>query len=270
MKCSANIRTCRNCGEKNTENLEKCAHCGGDMKCQNEEVAGYGKCVNHGGPAPSRNFYGIGTLKNGKASRFQVVRLAARYNEMQTNGQLLSNRASVDILDHRIRQLLERVDFDEAPDRLKRLNELWQEFQSARRMAREVEAVQLEKQIDDEFEKVYHDYAAWKQIFEAMDLRGKQVEREVKVLKEIKAIMTAEDGYELVTKLLAATMRVVGDDPRKMKQVQYEFTRIIGESGTNIVEGHGEDVGGDGASDGGEAGSGDVDQEEFLHPGDEE
>jgi hypothetical protein len=127
----------------------------------------------------------------------------------------------------------------------------------------------LRGSLDKEFEKVYHDYAAWQQVFGALDLRGKMVERELKVLKEIKAIMTAEDGYELATKLLAAVMRVVGDDPHKMKQVQYEFTRIIGESGPDVIEGYGADVGPDGAADGGEEGFSDLDQAEFLYPGNE-
>jgi hypothetical protein len=209
-------------------------------------------------------------MTTGSASRFPIVRLAARYNKMMSNGQILSNRAAVDVIDHRIKQLLERVDLEEAPDRLKKLSGLWGDYMAAKRSGREVEAVHLEAQIDVEFERVYHDYAAWSQVFEALDLRGKQVERELKVLKEIKAIMTAEDGYELATKLLAATMRVVGDDPKKMKQVQYEFTRIIGESGSDVIEGYGEDAGGDGEADGGEEGFSVLDQEAFLHPRDKE
>ena len=109
-----------------------------------------------------------------------------------------------------------------------------------------VDAVVLKKKISDEFEKVYHDYQAWTQIFSALDLRGKTVEREVKVLTSIKAIMTAEDGYELAAKMMAAVMRVIGDDPKRLKQVQYEFTKLIGESSDLVTAGLDEDVGGGG------------------------
>lgn len=269
MKCVANIRTCRECERRNVENLGKCAGCGADMHCDSDAVSGYTLCASHGGPVPSRNFYGTGNMTTGSRSRFPIVRLAARYNKMMTNGQVLSNRAAVEILDQRIIQLLERVDIGEAPDRLKRLHNLWYEYTNALNDKREVDAVTLRKKIDDEFEKVYHDYAAWSQIFEAMDVRRKSVESELKVLKEIKAIMTAEDGYELAKKLLAAMMRVVGDDPKKMKMVTYEFTRIIGEVGDTVIEGYGEDDEGGDSPDGGEERSGDMDQEKFLHPGDE-
>ena len=240
------------------------------MRCNKEAVSGYTLCTNHGGPVPSRNFYGSGNMENGSRSRFPIVRLAARYNKMMTNGQVMSNRASIDVIDRRITQLLERVDVEEAPERVAKLYELWKQFSEAQADGKTMEEMSIKKKLDAEFEKIYHDYAGWKQIFEAMDLRGKQVEREVKVLKEIKAIMTAEDAYEMVSKLLAAVLRVVGDEPKRMKQVQYEFTRIIGESGSDVIEGHGEDAGGERETDGGEEGFGDVDQEEFLHPGDEE
>lgn len=184
-------------------------------------------------------------MTNGRGSSFPLTRLAAKYNQMLSNGQVLSMRGAIDVVDMRITQLLERIDFDEAPDRTKRLYELWQEYLQADG----VDAAVLKKRIGDEFEKVYHDYMAWEQIFTALDLRGKSVEREVKVLKEIKAIMTAEDGYELAAKMMAAVMRVIGDDPKKMKQVQYEFTRLIGESSELVTDGYSENDGGGGTEE---------------------
>lgn len=270
MKCPAQVKTCRKCGRENTPRMDECAECGDDMRCGRDTVVGYARCAVHGGPVPKRNFYGRGTMTNGSKSSFPLMRLAARYNKMQQDGRMLSNRAVIDAVDNRIMQLMERVDIDEAPDRLKRLSGLWNEYMDAKRRGTSVEVVKLEMQIDAEFEKVYHDYEAWKQIFEAFELRGKSVEREVKILREIKAIMTAEDGYELAAKLLGAVVRVLGDDPKRIKQVQYEFTRIIGESGDNVIEGDGEDVGGNGETGGGEEGSGDVDQTQLLHPGNQE
>lgn len=209
-------------------------------------------------------------MTNGSKSSFPLTRLAARYNQMQQDGRMLSNRAVIDAVDRRIMQLMDRVDVDEAPERLKRLSDLWRDYMSAKLSRATVDEMKLEKQIDVEFEKVYHDYEAWKQIFEAFELRGKSVEREVKILKEIKAIMTVEDGRELMAKALAAVMRVLEDNPKKMKQVQYEFSRIIGESSDDVIEGNGEEVGGDGETGGGEEGSGDVDQTKLLYPGDQE
>jgi len=208
-------------------------------------------------------------MKNGSASQFPLMRLASKYNQMLRDGRVLSNRQSLEIVRMRIQQLADRIDIDEAPDRVAKLYTLWQEYEALRGANRDGEAKLKEKEIDDEFEKVYHDYAAWKQMFDALDLDRKMVESEVKILKEIRAIITVEDAYELSAKLLAAVMRVE-DDPKKMKQVQYEFTRIIGESGDNASAGYGEDDRGSSGEEIIEPGSGTVDREEFLYPGDQE
>jgi hypothetical protein len=265
MKCTRLLKRCGKCGLENN-GLPTCPDCGTDLHCKKDAVSGYTGCASHGGPVPSRNFYGVGTMTTGSGSSFPLTRLAAQYNKMMKDGQVLSNRAAINIIDTRITQLLGRIDFDEAPDRLAKLNELWSEYVNSDG----VDAAVLKKQISDEFEKVYHDYMAWRQIFDALDLRGKSVEREVKVLKEIKAIMTAEDGYELAAKIMAAVIRVIGDEPKKIKQVQYEFARIIGESSDLVTERHLEDDGRDGEATGGTPRSGDMDQAQLLHPRNEE
>ena len=192
----------------------------------------------------------------GAGSQFPLTRLAAKYNAMQKDGRVLSNRQSLEIVRTRVEQLLERIDQNQAPDRLERLGALWKEYIGLK--GKTVEQYAVEAKLEDEFEKAYHDYAAWKQMFEALDLDRKMVESEVKILKEIKAIITAEDAYELSAKLLAAVMRVV-DDPKKLKQVQYEFTKIIGESGDNVAEGLGESDWISGGEEGDESGSSQMD-----------
>ena len=208
-------------------------------------------------------------MTTGASSQFPVTRLAAKFNQVQKDGRILSNRKSIDVVDVRITQLLERIDVNDAPDRLARLYQLWNEYSDSLNAGRTTEAMQKRGALDDEFEKANTDYAAWRQMFDALDLRRKMVESEVKVLKEIHAIMTAEDAYELTAKLLAAVMRVV-DDPKKMKQVQYEFTSIIGESGDNVGQGFGGQDWGDGREEDGGHGPGEMDREEFLHTGNEE
>jgi hypothetical protein len=208
-------------------------------------------------------------MTTGAGSQFPLTRLAAKYNSMMKDGRVLSNRQSIEIVRMRIQQLAERINLDDAPDRMAKIYELWQKYSDNLDGGRLTEAHILRKELDSEFEKAYHDYAAWKQMFDALDLDRKMVESEVKVLKEIKAIITAEDAYELSAKLLAAVMRVE-DDPKKLKQVPYEFTRIIGESGDTVAKRYGEDDWGGGGEEIIEPGSGEMDREEFLYPGDEE
>lgn len=207
-------------------------------------------------------------MENGSRSQFPLTRLASKYQMMKTDGRVLSNRAAIEVIDTRIMQLAERIDLNDAPDRMARLVKLWGEYVEALDSDRATEAHLARVKIDEQMEKAYHDYAAWEQMFQGLDVRRKMVESEIKVLKEIHSIMTAEDAYELTAKLLGAVMRVV-DDPAKLKQVQYEFTRIIGESGDNAAKFSGGDDRGSGGEEDDEPGRGEMDREEFLHPGDE-
>lgn len=197
-------------------------------------------------------------MTTGSGSQFPLTRLAASYNRMMKDGRVLSNRQSLEIVRRRIEQLAERIDLNDAPDRMEKMGELWGKYIACLDRGQAAEAHVFRLQLNEEFEKAYHDYAAWKQMFDALDLDRKMVESEVKVLREIKAILTAEDAYELTAKLTAAVIRVV-DDPKKLKQVQYEFTRIIGESGDNATKGLGADVGGGGGEEVIESGSGEMD-----------
>jgi hypothetical protein len=168
-------------------------------------------------------------MTTGVGSSFPLTRLAAKYNEMKKDGRILSNRHSITIIDHRVTQLVDRIDANDAPDRLNKLQKLWNEMRDFEMRGNDVEATLLKKRIDEQFEAAREDYLAWEQMFNALDVRRKMVDSEVKVAKDIQAILTAEDAYELVAKLLASVIQVV-NDPNQLKRIQYEFTRIIGDT----------------------------------------
>jgi len=168
-------------------------------------------------------------MTTGAGSSFPLTRLAAKYNQMKTDGRILSNRHSIEIIRHRVEQLIERIDANDAPDRLNKLQKLWNEMRNLEAKGNEVEANLIKRDIDLQFEAAREDYLAWEQMFHALDLDRKMVDSEVKVAKDIQAILTAEDAYELAAKLLASVLEVV-DDPNKLKRIQYEFAKIIGDT----------------------------------------
>lgn len=179
---------------------------------------------------------------SGEQSQFQITRLASKYVEMQKDGRILSNRASIEIVRERIRELLDRLGNNQFPNQIAAVRKLWLEYRGSEGT---LEAVKIRKQLDEAFEAVYHDYMGWEQIKEFLDLDSKMVEREAKVAKDLHAILTAEDAYKLTAKLLGAIIAAVQQQPEipdnikahLLKRVEYEFTRIIG-------EGSGEEPGG--------------------------
>lgn len=209
-----------------------CENCGTSLAC-NRPAASYSEyCANHGGPVPAQGKYP-------EMRQFPIVRLAEKYNQMQTSARMLSLQSSIALVRGRIEQLAERIDENHAPDRLSKIAKLWQEYIEE---PSETERVKIKYKITHQINAAVTDFAAWEQLMLAMDLDRKLVESEVKVVKDIRAILTAEDAYELVAKLLAIILRVFPDDPKKLMQVQYEFSRLIGdkpiETGnyTDVVE----------------------------------
>jgi hypothetical protein len=269
MICKAYKVTCPKCGYHyfHQEKVYVCPECGEPRKpCGKKAVKGYKYCDSHGGPNPKHDYYGPGgKMTSGKDSNFPLTRLASKYVMMKKDGRLLSNRASIEVIRGRIEQLAERIDLNQAPDRLENLRKKWERYKQTQGM---VDEAASRAELDDEFESAYHDYASWKQMFDAIDLDRKLVESEVKIIKDIRATLTAEDAYELVAQLMAAiitTTNGMKDIPESvkthfLKRIQYEFTRIVGDRGRESSDGSG---GEDYDSEGGE-----LDRGELLHPGD--
>jgi hypothetical protein len=188
-------------------------------------------------------------LTTGTNSSHGLTRLAARYNELTKNGRWLSNQRSIQILRGRMDELLERIDANDMPDRLGKLFGLWKQFRDEQ-VNDPPKAIFTAMEIDQAFEAARTDFAAWSQLLQVLDLDRKMIESEVKIAKEIKAIMTAEEGVELTAKLLASVITAVGaatipeyDKGQMLKRVQYEFTRIIGDDiGADSAEGLGDSL----------------------------
>lgn len=156
-----------------------------------------------------------------------LMDIAKRYRKMANDGSLLSNRRAIDVLDGRVLELLERVDHDEAPERLQTLYALFQDVK-ANKGRNDAAMYAALSAMDIEFEKVYHDYEAWRQIIEVLDVRRKMVDSEAKIIKDMKAILTAEQAYNLVAKVMMVCIDVV-KDPKLLRQINARFARIIGE-----------------------------------------
>lgn len=202
-------------------------------------------------------------MTDGKKSSFPLTRLAAKYNEMQNNGRYLSNKNAMQIIWMRIQELAKRIDLNHAPERMSTIQKMWKSYREKLDSKNDLEAGLIAIKIDAEFEAAYHDYASWQQMFQALELHSKMTESEVKILKDMRALMTAEDAYELTAKVMAVMLKVLKDDPRKLREAQFELAALVGD---NIDR----RFGGSSRQSGSETGSDNLDREQLLYPGDEE
>lgn len=280
--CAADTDRCKRC--QRTILLEKrkekyvCPFCGANTRCFRKRVKRYEFCYKHGGPTPDKNEYGDGDHMTLSSSQFPITRLADRYRKMMKSGRFLSNRQSLAVVRQRIVELMQRVEESKDPDRVQTLFKLWEKFKDADAL----DAFMITKEIDNEFKKAYDDYRSWDQMERFLDLDRKMVESEVKIAKDLRAILTAEDAYQLTAKIWGSVMDAVrqSEVPDKsksliLKRIEYEIVNIIGEdsrsgeSDEDFVEGSfGEVLGGSGED--GVPRPGGLDGDEFLHPRDEE
>ena len=182
----------------------------------------------HGGPNPKNGYYGMGAgIVSGSGSSFALTRLASKRNELRQNGVFLSNQRSIGVVRKRLEQLLERIEKNEAPDRLKLLYKLWKKFRK-QEASDSMNASFTKTLLDEAFEAVFHDYASWEQLKEFIRLDKDLIESEVKIVKDMHAMLSAEDAYTMVADIFSVIMSIE-DDPAKLKRYQFELTRLIGE-----------------------------------------
>jgi hypothetical protein len=175
-------------------------------------------------------------MVTGKNSKSLIPRMASKYMEQTNDSMYILNKKSIDLLDARVIDLLDRTDAESSPERVARIIKYWKNLNDAVPglkfdVVNDKEAYKAYLALDAEVEAAFHDYAAWKQLMEVLEVRRKHTESETKILKELKAMMTAEDGMELVSQLFAAIMKVLRDEPKGhdyIHLIRLEFERITG------------------------------------------
>jgi len=273
-KCAALVVKCQNCQRlfRRDERYILCPDCGTTRECPNYAVRGQVNCNKHGGAPNLKNKYEPRqgrTIVTGKQSTSLVANLASKYIEMGKNGPLVSNTKVLTILDDRLVQLLDRIAENYSDQRIKKITGAWEDLKTSvpglRMWVKEQPTAQKAfGTLDSEVNKAYHDYESWNQVKEFMNLRAKVAKDQMSILKDARAMITAEDAYELSAQLLAAVVKVLGDDPngaKLIKSIHGEFARILGEPYVEPV--------GPGEPEIIDIDTSAMDREELSYPGDE-
>jgi hypothetical protein len=224
-RCIELIHRCRNrdCDRqfKYEEKMVDCPSCGENRRCQRRRHFPFKRCFRHskrGIPKPSGG------------SRYQINRLAAGYLQIQNDPELLSHRESLELLDFRINQLIERAaEMDASDKRWKDVIERWN------KLKRRVFGTLGETSEYREFVRIMdaheHDYEIWNQITQLILARARVGDAEVKRIEKMQQMLTAEDAMQFAAQLLAANVKVLEDHPKLLRDVNLQFIRIVGDAG---------------------------------------
>lgn len=226
--CKALILTCRKCG-KEFENFmtgpRECPECGESRACNIEPLPGYEYCFRHGGPKLPWNYRMTGSSK----SRWPLLKLASKYAEQLSNPDVTTLKGARTVLSARVYDLLDRIESVRDEDRVGTLQKLWSDFQTARYNHNEDEMKRIATAIDNSFEEAWHDYRSWDQIIKILGEDRKMAETQVRIMKDLSLLYTAEQVYEAIAQLLGVIIKVE-NDPIKLEVIAREFTQFIGDA----------------------------------------
>jgi len=181
----------------------------GQGLCQRHPVAGKTRCQKHGG----RSLSGVASpsFKTGRWSTALPQRLLARYEQAQSDGELLALRDEIQLTDARLGDLLSRADSGESGQLWLTLQQRWREFQryrasgDVRRMQASVEL------LGEQVQRGVSDHEIWTEIGSLMDRRQRLVEAERRRLETMAQSLTVEEAMGLLRTVLDVIRRNVTD-----------------------------------------------------------
>lgn len=190
------------------------SQCSGTSKasggpCPRPAMKGRTVCYHHGGKTPRG--IALPQTRTGRYSKDLPTRMAARYQEAQSDPELLVLRDEIALLDSRLSDVLSRVDTGESGQLWSELNKTWAEFE-LRRASGDVpkmrEALDAHEQA---LKRGRSDYAAWSEIGSLLDRRARFVESERRRYVEMQQMVSVEQTMLFLGAVTDAIRRYVTD-----------------------------------------------------------
>lgn len=198
--------------------------------CKNPPVRGMERCRMHGGLSKSGRE--SATFKHGRYSKHAPARISALAEEANADPELMSHRSGVALYDARIAELLGKVDPGESGWMWQQVKERLDEFQEARGMQDTAGMNSAIKSLRFLVNKGLEDFHVWNEIGQTMKLRQSLTDSELKRLKDMQQMMTAEQAMMFAADVEKAIADNVTDDGEReavFRQVRESIARNVAE-----------------------------------------
>lgn len=192
--------------------------------CKTSPITGRNRCRLHGGASPRGLAHP--RTSHGKYSKDLPSRLALRYEEARTDEELLALREEIAVIDVRLGDLLTRVDSGESGAVWRKIKKTYRDMSRAVRAGNQQEFAELLNEMGQLINRGHGEYAAWNEIFKAVESRRKVTESERKRLTDMKQIMTAEEATHLLS-FVVATIRKHVKDRRTLASISQEISKYV-------------------------------------------
>ena len=223
--CSARKSYCNRCGHEfeDPEQPMNCPSCGHLRACQHTVSEAGLRCKSHGGRTPRGP--ANPAWKGGRHSAMPA-RLRERYIESMDDTELLSIRRDLALIEARIGDVLERVDFGEAGRHWSRAQNTFVAFKDAvDRGDSETMRIHLNT-LERVLAKGTADYAAWEDVIKLIEQRRKLTETEMRRLEKMQQFVTAEQVSNLMVAIAEASKRII-QDPKILNEFTAELATLL-------------------------------------------
>jgi hypothetical protein len=178
----------------------------------------------HGGKSP----VGIASPRfiNGRHSKHLPSRLIERYQDSQSDPDLLNLQSEISLIDARLSELIGRIDIDGSGTLWRNLGGIVIDL-TTYHDAQDLEGIgQTISRLRSTIQRANSDTAAWEEIQPLVEQRRKLVESEAKRRVQMQDMITSEKAMVLISQLTDAVVRHVRDRGA-LAAIAAEFGSII-------------------------------------------
>jgi len=165
-------------------------------------------------------------FKTGRYSRYLPAQLHERYDLARTDGDLLSLRDDVALLDTRITDVVSKLDTGEGLDLWAELKAVYQAVLAARDEDNPEGVATGLSRMGEVLEQGAAQERVWAKVIPLLDQRRKLVESERKRLVELQQVITVEKAMVLVSALVHAVSKHV-TDRSALNAISAEFGTLL-------------------------------------------
>lgn len=182
-----------------------------------------GRCRLHGGKSP----FGVASKRTstGRYSKYLPVRLTEKYEAAVGDGELLSIREDIALLDSRLCDVMASASNQESGELWNNLKEARKAYVSASGQDREEKQAEALSTILWLINEGYQEWQAWKDIRFMLQERRQLVESERKRLVDMQQMITAERANVMLLTILDIIKRNVSDRDT-LQSIQTEFRNL--------------------------------------------
>lgn len=212
------------------------------QRCGAKAMTGVPVCYHHGGPAALKNRgEGNGNFSTGRYSKYLPKNLAKIHNDVETDGDILETRDSIQLVDMMLADALSRINDEQGYS-----EKLWGQVRDTVQKL-EINLKKADFKKLDETHIELRDLATEGlrqsltriEVRQLIQERSKLTEREIKRQVAMRTVLTSEQALLLVA-TVKGILRDVVTDPEQQALVRRRFAEIEGaviETGGRVVAG---------------------------------